>query len=120
MSGDDVQVLLSEFNKQFNELRKDLNIAMEKVSNRMSIQSEANISCAKDIEAVRLLFEEKMDDMKRDIDGVGNMVRTQRENILNSVDLKIKKSDLTTRLTIALSLMSGMGAMILFLLNKFF
>jgi len=120
MSGDDIQRLISEFNKQFNELRKDLNIAMEKVSQRISMQSEANISCAKDIEAVRLLFEEKMDDMKRDIDGVGNMVRTQRENILNSVDLKIKKSDLTTRLTIALSLMSGMGAMILFLLNKFF
>jgi len=119
MSTEDIQLLLAEFNKQFNELRKDLNSAIEKISDKMIIIGEANISCSKDIEATRSWYEEKTKDMEKDINGIGESVRRAKIEIMASTEEKIKSGNLSTRLLFAGSFMSAMGALILLLANKF-
>ena len=120
MSSDEVQSLLSEFNKQFNELRKDLNMAMEKLSDKIIDLGQANISNSKDIEAIKSWFDEKIKDIETDINGIGIIVRKTKEEINNDIEEKIKKNNLSLKVMLYTSLTTGMGALLMFFLNKFF
>lgn len=121
MSNEETQTLIAEFNTRFNELRKDLNKALEKITDKLVVLGEANISCAKDIEATRNWYEEKTKEMEKDIDGIGETVRRAqkeiKENLMETVVEKIKSGDLMTRLLVAGSFLTGMGAIILLLLK---
>lgn len=118
MGSEDIQILIAEFNRQFSTLRNEINTSIEKMADRLLILGEANISCAKDIEATRAWSEEKNKDLKKDIHGVGESLRTAQQEILKITEEKIKNGNLTTRLVIAGSYVTAFGALIMLFISK--
>lgn len=119
MNNEELQILLAEFNRQFDELRKDLNNSIEKISDKMTLLGESNISCAKDIEATRMWCGDKVKEMEKDMHGLGETIRHAKKDVLKSTAEMIKNGDLMTRLMIAGSYITGLSALIMFLANKY-
>lgn len=118
MNNEEMQILLSEFNRQFDSLKKELDTKFNKLSDGFIILREANISTSKDIEAVRAWNENEITNVKEDINQIGQTVRDSKKDILKSADEKIKNGNLTTRLIIAGSYITAFGALIMLFISK--